>query len=138
QATQSASGDLSELLRRWPEPQVTPLGPEGERPVSDIIASLERAASREIIHHGRCWIEANAHAAPAIACYIMRRVMYLPTCGHRINVLFLLHDLFQNEVAKQDPSRPVISAFKPYLVWILRPCFQMANSMSPSGEDCSK
>jgi len=132
------SSELADMVARWREPQVLPLGPEGDRQLQEIVASLEQIASRDAIRAGRTWIEANSGAAHAIAGNLMKRIVFLPTCAHRLHILFLLHDVLQTEVSRQEPIRPLITAFKPYLVWMLRPSYQLAQSMSPDGEESSK
>jgi len=83
-------------------------------------------ASRDAIKSGRLWIECNSALAPHIAGHVMRRVSFLQTCTHRIHVLYLVHDLLQTEAARKDAHAPLVRAFKPYLPWILRPCYQLA------------
>lgn len=102
------------------------------------MASLEHMASRDAIRNGRAWIEANAGMAHSIAGNLMKKIVYLPTCAHRLHVLFLLHDVLQSDVVKQENARCLIAAFKPYLVWMLRPSYQLAQSISPNGEDSMK
>ena len=44
--------------------------------------------------------------------------------GCRLGVdprLYLVHEIFVSELARQDGARPLISAFKPCLVWMVRP-----------------
>jgi len=40
-----------------------------------------------------------------------------------------VHDVLQTEAARKDGVRPLIRAFKPYLLWILRPAYQLALSV---------
>ena len=44
--------DLSELMKRWPTPEIMPLSPEHDRQLTEILNSLERNSSREAIAHG--------------------------------------------------------------------------------------
>jgi len=46
-----------------------------------------------------------------------------------------VHDVLQTEAARKDGVRPLIRAFKPYLLWILRPAYQLALSVSPNGKE---
>lgn len=130
--------ELADLVARWREPQVVQLWPEGDRQLSEVVASLEQIASRDAIRAGRTWIEANVAAAHGIAGNLMKRIVYLPTCAHRLHILFLLHDVLQTEVSKMEPLRPLVAAFKPFLVWMLRPSYQLAQSVAPDGEDSTK
>lgn len=127
--------DLVELQKRWREPPVYPLQPEVDRQFAEILASLEQMASRDAIRGGRLWVEQNVGIAQQIAGHFMKRIVFLPTCSHRLHVLYLIHDLLQTEAARKDGGRELIRAFKPYLVWIVRPSFQLALSASPNGED---
>ena len=52
--------------------------------------------------------------------------------------LYLVHEIFVSELARQDGARPLISAFKPCLVWMVRPTFQIARSSMPDSEGCAK
>ena len=49
-----------------------------------------------------------------------------------------MHDIFISELGRQDGARPLISAFKPCLVWMVRPTFQIARSSMPDSEGCAK
>ncbi|CAE7447282.1 Cherp, partial [Symbiodinium microadriaticum] len=126
-----------DVLRRWKEPQVLALTPEVERQLHGVLASLEHMASRDAIKSGRLWIECNSALAPHIAGHIMVRVSFLSTCAHRLHVLYLVHDLLQTEAARKDAHAPLVRAFKPYLPWILRPCYQLA-LQSPQGDETSR
>ncbi|CAE7443982.1 Cherp [Symbiodinium natans] len=128
--------ELADVLRRWKEPQVLALTPEVERQLHGVIASLEHMASRDAIKSGRLWIECNSALAPHIAGHIMLRVSFLSTCSHRLHVLYLVHDLLQTEAARKDLHAPLVRAFKPYLPWILRPCYQLA--LTAQGEETSR
>merc|ERR1719235_1061687 len=81
-------------------------------------------------------IESNVPNAAKIACSIMKRIPYLQTCQHRLHVLYLVHDVLQTEAARKDAARPLITAFRPYLVWMLRPSYQLAQAQP--GEDSNK
>ncbi|CAE7940169.1 Cherp [Symbiodinium necroappetens] len=129
--------ELADVLRRWKEPQVLALTPEVERQLHGVLASLEHMASRDAIKSGRLWIECNSALAPHIAGHIMVRVSFLSTCAHRLHVLYLVHDLLQTEAARKDAHAPLVRAFKPYLPWILRPCYQLA-LQSPQGDETSR
>eukprot|EP00927_Polykrikos_kofoidii_P047967 TRINITY_DN4222_c0_g2_i2.p1 TRINITY_DN4222_c0_g2~~TRINITY_DN4222_c0_g2_i2.p1 ORF type:complete len:1039 (+),score=228.95 TRINITY_DN4222_c0_g2_i2:49-3165(+) len=133
------SGFLS-VLQRWRRPQVEALNEDLERQLGDIVASLEVVASREAIRNGRLWIEANAEHASSIGGSLVNRIVHLPAVSHRIHVLFLLHDVFQTEVSREDISarRSLCEAMKPFLVWILRPSYQLAQHVAPDGEDAMK
>lgn len=132
------AAELAEFVTRWREPSVAPLGADGERQLTEIVSSLEHIASRDAIRAGRTWIEAHVGSAHAIAGNIMKRIIYLPTCAHRLHVLFLLHDILQTEISKPEAERLITLAFRPFLVWMLRPSYQLAQSMSPSGEESAK
>lgn len=126
--------NLVDLVERWREPSAPALPHDAEERLTEIVASLEQVASRDAIRAGRAWIEANTGLAQGIAGYLMKRIVYLPTCAHRLHVLFLLHDVLQTEATRQE-SGPIVSAFKAFLVWLLRPSYQLAQSTSPSGDD---
>lgn len=131
----SANGsDTTELLRRWKEPPVYPLAPELDRQLMEVIASLEAMASRDAIRNGRAWIECNSALVPMIAGQIMKRIGYLPTASHRLHLLYLIHDVLQTEAARKDAARPIIQAFKPFLLWILRPAYRLA----PTADDSAR
>jgi len=130
--------DIVELLRRWREPPVYDLAADVERQLADVLASLEHMASRDSIRNGRMWMECNSAIAPQIAGHIMKRISFIPTCAHRLHVLYLVHDVLQTEAARKDGVRPLIRAFKPYLLWILRPAYQLALSVSPNGEESQR
>ena len=133
-----SSTDLSELMKRWPTPEIMALSPENDRQLTEILKSLERSSSREAIAHGRAWVEARADIAPAIASNMMKRVVFLSSSLHRLHVLYLLHDIFIHEAQRLDTLRPLTSAFKPCLVWIVRPTYQIAQSVMPENEGCAK
>ena len=133
-----SSTDLSELMKRWPTPEIMALSPENDRQLTEILKSLERSSSREAITHGRAWVEARADIAPAIASNMMKRVVFLSSSLHRLHVLYLLHDIFIHEAQRLDTLRPLTSAFKPCLVWIVRPTYQIAQSVMPENEGCAK
>merc|ERR1740121_2751790 len=62
----------------------------------------------------------------------MKLIALLKSPSHRLHVLYLVHDVLQTEAAgKRDAPRPIIRAFKPYLAWLLRPAFQLAQATSP-------
>ena len=130
--------DLSELMKRWPTPEIMPLSPEHDRQLTEILDSLERNSSREAIAHGRDWVEARVDLAPAIASNMMKRVVFLSSSLHRLHVLYLLHDIFIHEAQRLDTLRPLTSAFKPCLVWMVRPTYQIAQSVMPESEGCAK
>lgn len=134
----SSPSDVAALMSRWPTPEVTPLSPDAERQLTEILNSLERVSSREAISHGRTWVQANVAMAPAIASNMMKRVAFLSSSLHRLHVLYLVHEIFVSELARQDGARPLISAFKPCLVWMVRPTFQIARSSMPDSEGCAK
>lgn len=115
-----------------------PLSAELERQLVDVIVSLEAMASRDAIRNGRTWIESNNANAPLIAGHIMKRISFLPTGAHRLHVMYLIHDVLQTEAARKDSARPLIRAFKPYLIWIMRPAYQLAQQINPAGEDCPR
>ncbi|CAE8644228.1 unnamed protein product [Polarella glacialis] len=125
-----------EVLRRWKEPQVLALTPEVERQLAGVLGSLESMASRDAIRNGRLWIECNSALGPHIAGHVMRRVVFLSICAHRLHVLYLVHDVLQTEAARKEAQQPLIRAFKPFLPWILRPCYQLA--LSQGGEDVNR
>jgi len=133
-----SDSELAELVRRWKEPPVFPMAVEVERQLSDVISSLEQMASRDAIRSGRIWIENNSAIAQQIAGHIMKRIVFLPTCAHRLHVLYLVHDVLQTEAARKDSMRPLIRAFKSYLVWILRPAYQLALTSSATGSDSGR
>ena len=83
----------------------------------------------EAIAHGRAWVEARVDLAPAIASNMMKRVVFLSSSLHRLHVLYLLHDIFIHEAQRLDTLRPLTSAFKPCLVWMVRPTYQIAQSV---------
>lgn len=136
--TISSPSEVAALMGRWPTPEVTPLSPDAERQLAEILNSLERVSSREAISHGRTWVQANVAMAPAIASNMMKRVAFLSSSLHRLHVLYLVHEIFVSELARQDGARPLISAFKPCLVWMVRPTFQIARSSMPDSEGCAK
>lgn len=137
-AAAPGSRELLELVRRWPEPAALPLEPELDRRLGEILAGLEHMASRDAIRAGREWLEANVASVSAIASGMMQRMRFLPTCAQRLHVLFLLHDVLQTEFARQEAYRPIITAFRPYLVWLLRPAFQLAQAAMPSADERQK
>lgn len=122
------SQSLLASLRRWPEPILYPLVAEAEQQLSEVVASLEQMASRDAIRNGRAWIESNAALAPQIAGSLVKRIRTLPTASHRIHVLYLVHDVLQTQAAKKERIQALVCAFKPYLVWLLRPAYQFALS----------
>ena len=134
----SGADYLSELMKRWPTPEIMPLSPEHERQLTDLLNSLERNSSKEAIAQGRAWVEAHVDLAPAIASNIMKRVVFLSSSLHRLHVLYLLHDIFIHEAQRPDALRPLTSAFKPCLVWMVRPTYQIAQSVLPESEGCEK
>lgn len=134
----TSDGDLSELMKRWPTPEIMRLSPEHDRQLTEILNSLERSSSREAITNGRAWVEAHADLAPAIASNMMKRVVFLSSSLHRLHVLYLLHDIFIHEAQRLDTLRPLTYAFKPCLVWIVRPTYQIAQSVMPESEGCAK
>lgn len=123
--------ELADLVQKWQEPHFMPLMVEAERQLGEIAASLEAMASRDAIRNARAWIESNSGMAQQIAGNIMKRLPFLKSCSHRLHILYLVHDVLQTEAARKDSVQPIIRGFKPFLVWILRPCFQLASS---SGE----
>uniref|UniRef100_A0A7S1RVK3 CID domain-containing protein n=1 Tax=Alexandrium catenella TaxID=2925 RepID=A0A7S1RVK3_ALECA len=129
---------LAALCQRWKEPPVFPLAGDMDRQLDEALAALEQMASRDLIRNGRVWIECNSAIAPQIASQIMKRLVFIQTCSHRLHVLYLVHDVLQTEAARKDGMRPLIRAFKQYLPWILRPAYQLAQSASPSGEEGAK
>eukprot|EP00927_Polykrikos_kofoidii_P021984 TRINITY_DN20655_c0_g1_i1.p1 TRINITY_DN20655_c0_g1~~TRINITY_DN20655_c0_g1_i1.p1 ORF type:complete len:494 (+),score=97.19 TRINITY_DN20655_c0_g1_i1:389-1870(+) len=138
-AGQAEVSDLAELVRRWREPQAPPLPQDADRQLGEIFSSLEAVASRDAIRNGRSWIESNVAIVTAVAAGLMRRIVTLPTCAHRLHVLFLLHDVLQTEATKLDsPNRPMSVAFKPFLPWTLRPVYQLAESAAPGGDEGGK
>lgn len=116
---------LPELLQKWREPPVASFAAESQ--LAGFLSSLEQVASRDSIRAGRLWIEQHVDSASAIAGHIMKRIVWLSTSSHRLHVLYLVHDLLQTEAVRKDPGRPLASAFKPYLVWLLRPTYQLAD-----------
>eukprot|EP00929_Paragymnodinium_shiwhaense_P068476 TRINITY_DN34443_c0_g1_i3.p1 TRINITY_DN34443_c0_g1~~TRINITY_DN34443_c0_g1_i3.p1 ORF type:complete len:393 (-),score=67.74 TRINITY_DN34443_c0_g1_i3:119-1297(-) len=133
------TNSLADILQRWQQPQVSPLPPETEKAMRDVIASLELVASKDAIGRGRTWLEANAGIAHAIAGNLMQRIGHLLNFSHRLHVLFLLHEAFMQEASsKQDADRRLARAFKPFVAWLLRPAYQYANATMPGGEDCAK
>mmetsp|Transcript_32226 Transcript_32226/g.68802 ORF Transcript_32226/g.68802 Transcript_32226/m.68802 type:complete len:500 (+) Transcript_32226:102-1601(+) len=141
-STGSVRTELSDLLRRWPEPSnPLKLGAELERRFIEIVAGLEHTPSKEAIQAGREWIEANRSVIDAIAASFMRRICVLQSCAHRLHLLFLLHDVLQTEAQRQETLRPMLSGFRPFLVWILRPAYQLALATcasNPSDEEPQK
>lgn len=134
-----ASGQAKELLmllKKWPEPVYPPaLGADHAQQLSDIIGGLEQVASRDAIRAGREWVEANHASTSAICGGLMIRMRSLTTCDHRMHVLFLVHDVLLAESSKGEFFRPITLAFKPYLPWIMRPAYQLAqNPGSPTDE----
>lgn len=129
---------LQELLQRWREPGTPPVAPEVERQIGELLASLESMASRDAIRNGRMWIEANVGIGQQIAGQMMKRIVFIPTCSHRLHVLYLVHDVLQTEAARKEPGKPLIRAFKPYLVWLLRPAYQLARKSSTSGDESQR
>jgi len=127
--------DLAALLRRWKEPPLYPLASDLDRQLQEVAASLEAMASRDAIRNGRAWVECNSAMAPQIASSITRGLPYLRSCAHRLHVLYLVHDVLQTEAARKDSPRHLIRAFRPYLPWMLRPCYQLAVAAAPAGED---
>lgn len=127
--------ELADVLQRWREPPVYPMTPEAERQLADIIGSLEQMASRDAVRNGRLWLEANVGIAQEIAGNVMKRIVLLPSCAHRLHVLYLVHDALQTEATRKDSTRPVFWAFKPYLVWLLRPAYQLAQSTNAGGDE---
>lgn len=130
--------DLVAAVRRWREPAVYPLVKDLEGQLGELISALEQMASRDAIRNGRAWIEQNTAMASQIAGALMKRIVFLPTTSHRLHVLYLVHDVLQTEAARTDSQRPLIRAFKPYLCWILRPSYQLAQSGAAGSEDCSR
>eukprot|EP00928_Gymnodinium_smaydae_P053544 TRINITY_DN37513_c0_g1_i1.p2 TRINITY_DN37513_c0_g1~~TRINITY_DN37513_c0_g1_i1.p2 ORF type:complete len:595 (-),score=130.71 TRINITY_DN37513_c0_g1_i1:304-2088(-) len=128
--------ELSELLQRWREPtHVVALHPDMDRQLAELFAALEHVASRDAIRNGRLWIEANVAMAQVVAGNIMKKTMLLPKSSHRLHILFLLHDAFQNEAAaKPEGSRPLMLAMKPFLPWILRPSYLLASGQGGAEE----
>ena len=53
-------------------------------------------------------------------------------------MLYLLHDIFIHEAGRLGGAGPLISAFKPCLVWVVRPTYQIAQSVMPEDEGCTK
>lgn len=129
---------LAALVGRWKEPPVFPLAADIDRQLGEVLASLEAMASRDAIRSGRVWIECNSAIAPQIAGQMMKRIVFLNSCSHRLHVLYLVHDILQTEAARKDGMRPLIRAFKQYLPWILRPAFQLAQSAAQSGDEGGK
>lgn len=123
---QASDADLAELVQRWKEPPVYPLSSDAERQLGEVILSLEQLASRDAIRNGRVWIESNASIVQQIAGNVMKRIAFLAKCAHRLHVLYLVHDVLQTEAARKEAARPLIRGFKPFLVWILRPAYQLA------------
>lgn len=133
------NAELTRLVRKWQEPMVAALKPEQERQLTEIVASLEKIASRDAISKGRQWFEHNAPYAPSIGGHLMKRIVFLPTCAHRLHVLFLVHDVLQTEMAnKEAGGRLLLVGLKPFLIWMLRPSFQLAQSTSPDGDETVK
>jgi len=127
---------LADLLRRWKEPSVLPLTAEVERQLMGVVASVQQMASRDAIKSGRLWIECNTALAPHVAGNIMKHVVHLQSSSHRLHVLYLVHDVLQTEAARKEAHQPLIRAFKPFLPWILRPCYQLA--MRGAAEETSR
>jgi hypothetical protein len=134
-AAADGGDDLAQLVQKWKEPPVYALMAEAERQLGEIATNLEQMASRDAIRNGRAWIEANAAIAQQIAGNIMKRIGFLKTCGHRLHILYLVHDVLQTEAARKDSQKPLIRGFRPYLVWILRPCFQLAKNAGTAEGD---
>ncbi|CAK9026703.1 Hypothetical protein SCF082_LOCUS17620 [Durusdinium trenchii] len=133
----AGAAQLSELMQRWPTPEVMFLSPEHERQLTEILSSLEKSSSRDAIAIGRAWVEARVDLAPALASNIMKRMVFLSSSLHRLHVLYLLHDIFIHETGRLGGNPgPLISAFKPCLVWMARPTYQIAQSMDSEG--CEK
>lgn len=130
--------ELAEILRRWPEPQVPPLTADLERRLAEIVAGLEHMASRDAIHAGRQWIEANASIGSAIAGGLLKHLRSLPTSAHRLHVLFLLHDVLQTENTRQEAYRPILAAFRPFFGVMLRPAYQLAQTAVSGGDETQK
>lgn len=122
----SMDSDTTAAYLKWKEPPVYPMSSEAEKQVDELISTLETTASRDLIRNSRQWVETNTSMAAQIAGLLMKRLAYLKTTMHRLHVLYLVHDVLQTEATSKSSSRLLIAAFKPYLVWMLRPCYQMA------------
>eukprot|EP00746_Dinoflagellata_sp_MGD_P124535 gnl/MRDRNA2_/MRDRNA2_59138_c0_seq3.p1 gnl/MRDRNA2_/MRDRNA2_59138_c0~~gnl/MRDRNA2_/MRDRNA2_59138_c0_seq3.p1 ORF type:complete len:567 (-),score=112.32 gnl/MRDRNA2_/MRDRNA2_59138_c0_seq3:58-1725(-) len=133
--TQSATGvpNLAEIAKKWKEPQVYPLPDEVQQKLNQFIASLQASASRDVIKNSRTWIESfqsNPQLLSGIAGALMTCITYLKSCSHRLHVMYMVHDVLQTEAAKKDANNPVASIFKPFLLWMMRPAFQLAEAQS--------
>eukprot|EP00746_Dinoflagellata_sp_MGD_P166477 gnl/MRDRNA2_/MRDRNA2_96376_c0_seq1.p1 gnl/MRDRNA2_/MRDRNA2_96376_c0~~gnl/MRDRNA2_/MRDRNA2_96376_c0_seq1.p1 ORF type:complete len:493 (-),score=104.25 gnl/MRDRNA2_/MRDRNA2_96376_c0_seq1:86-1564(-) len=126
--------DTTAAFIKWKEPPLYQLAVEIERQADDVITSLEAAASKDLIRSSRQWMEQNASMGHQIGCHLMKRIANLKSATHRLHVLYAVHDVLQTEATSKISSRSLISAFKPYLVWMLRPCWQLAMKATDSKE----
>ncbi|PFH31939.1 zinc knuckle domain-containing protein [Besnoitia besnoiti] len=122
--------DIDSLIMQYQEPpEPAPLSEALAKELDDVVLSMEKQATSTAIRNGRHWIEVNGggsdEAASSLAAAIRKRQAALGVFAHKLNVLYLVHDVAQNEFVHKKSSA-LLSAFKPYLVWMLRDAYQAA------------
>ncbi|KEP60910.1 UNVERIFIED_CONTAM: zinc knuckle domain-containing protein [Hammondia hammondi] len=122
--------DIDSLIMQYQEPpERAALSEALAKELDDVVLSLEKQATSAAIRSGRHWMEVNGggseEAAQSLACAMKKKQATLGSFLHKLNVLYLVHDVVQNEVVHKRGSL-LISAFKPYLVWMLRDAYQAA------------
>ncbi|CBZ49951.1 calcium homeostasis endoplasmic reticulum protein, related [Neospora caninum Liverpool] len=134
--------DIDSLIMQYQEPPERAALPEAlSKELNDVVLSLEKQATSTAIRNGRHWIEVNGgaseDAANSLACALKKKQTVLSSFLHKLNVLYLVHDVVQNE-SIHKPASVLLTAFKPYLVWMLRDAYQAAARDPSSAEKVEK
>ncbi|PHJ24657.1 zinc knuckle domain-containing protein [Cystoisospora suis] len=135
--------DIDSLVMQYQEPpEPGTLGEALDKELDDVLQSVENQATSTAIRNGRHWIEVNGgnsvDSANLLAFAIRskqstRAVSFL----HKLNILYLVHDVVQNEFVHKKGSS-LVAAFKPYLVWMLRDAYQAAIKEQDAAEKVKK
>ncbi|KAF8823103.1 zinc knuckle domain-containing protein [Cardiosporidium cionae] len=139
-ASESPSSNLVSLLMRYQEPTkvIPPLSEELEKELDDVLSSLEHQATADGIRTARHWVEVNCNVmetAKQVAFAMLKKMETVDNFTQRLHLLYVIHDVLQNEALNKEAETHYLEVFKPYLVWLLRPAYQLAIQLQDSSEE---